>query len=131
MSKQVENWLHVMIIDDQEEMRKIIRKLLNSCNIDKVSEAANGKEALGIILQEDYPRPDVYIVDLHMDEMDGMEFIANRRRKKDRAPIILLTGETDEFVLNVVKQAGANHILHKPVSAPELVKAIRAAISAM
>ena len=124
--------LHVMVIDDQHVMRIIIRRLLEQRGIDQISEAENGEQAIKLLHTTGFAAPDVVICDLHMDEMDGMEFVAHVRRGKagidSGTPVIILTGEIDDFVLDVTRQAGATLILKKPVTSGHLLRGIESAI---
>ncbi len=120
--------LHILVVDDQQTMRKIIRQFLRQQNMANSYEAANGIEALEFVANIHEPNPDVVICDLHMDGMDGMEFVHRMRRKKDMTPILILTGDQDKFLLDVTEQAGATRILSKPISAEHLAKEIQSAV---
>ena len=75
------------------------------------------------------PEPDVMSCDLRLDKLDGLELCNRFRRDKDRVmPIINVTGEADEFLHDVARQVGAVEVLTKPVSAPDLLEQIQAAI---
>lgn len=130
--------VRVMVIDDQRAMRAILRDLLHTIGIHDVMEATNGEDALLQFarLAANEQRPDVILCDLHMEKMDGLEFVAHVRRGKAGAidrhiPILLLTGESDEMMLEVVEQVGATEILPKPISAGDLGKAIEKAVGLM
>ena len=121
--------ISVLIIDDQRAMRSIVRQLLSQIGIDDIQEARNGEEALEFLNQPSNEDPDVIICDLHMDKMDGLEFCNQVRRDKEHIiPIIILTGDSDEFLHEVSRQVGAVAVLTKPVSAPELQEHIQTAI---
>jgi CheY-like chemotaxis protein len=127
--------LRVLVVDDQRTMRAILRDLLHQCGIGSVTGATDGEDALHQLelLTTKDEAPDVILCDLHMEKMDGMELVAHLRRGRDastdkRIPIILLTGESDEMMLEVVQQVGVSEILKKPVSAEELGKAIERAV---
>ena len=126
----VDDLVNVMIVDDQKSMRMIIRQLLHQYRIDHVTEAENGRHALDLLMDVDVPTPDVILCDLHMDVMDGMEFVHHLRRDNNATPILILTGERNEFVLDVTRQAGASRVLCKPISAPDLVYEIHQVIGA-
>ena len=116
-----------MVIDDQQAMRKIIRQLLHQEHIDHVTEASNGRHALEMMRNVDVPEPDVIVCDLYMDVM---EFVHHLRRTDDKTPVLILTGEKNEFVHDVTRQAGANKILTKPISALDLAQEIHNAVGA-
>ena len=124
--------LQVLVVDDQKAMRSIIRNLLKQVGIDKVEEAANGEEALKWLQNPRANDPDVIITDLYMDGMDGIELCNKIRLSKIPGvrdiPVLMLTGESDDFILKVSKQVGVFKILSKPIGAPELKKHISSAL---
>ncbi|MBT5107657.1 MAG: response regulator [Rhodospirillaceae bacterium] len=124
--------LRVLIIDDQEIMRKIIRRLLRESAITNVAEAENGLEGLEQLANPQIENPDVILCDLHMDVMSGTEFIHKLRRHKSLAnpdvPVIVLTGESNDMVLDVAIQVGASAVLQKPFPPEDLRAAIEAAV---
>ncbi len=110
-------------------MRSILRQLLAQIGIEDVIEAANGEEAIEIIDRAEHVEPDVIICDLHLDKLDGMEFCNLVRRDKEHViPIIILTGDSDEFLHEVSIQVGTVAVVTKPVSAPDLQDHIQTAI---
>ncbi len=128
------NNLTVMIIDDHSTMRNIIRQLLNKVDIKKIKEANNGLDAISKLQDyktEDYEL-DLIICDLHMDKMDGLEFVRKIRSGSvtiDRnIPIIILTGSTDKLLEEVAIQVGANRVLTKPISSEKLGEEIEAIV---
>ncbi|MBI5165264.1 MAG: response regulator [Magnetospirillum sp.] len=116
--------LHVMIIDDQDVMRSIIKKLLAKANPSQISEARDGEEALAKLGSGEVD-PDVIICDLHMDKMDGIEFLRRLRSDKanvnSRKPVLILTGDKSEQAHEITRQVGASKVLTKPISAEDLI----------
>ena len=123
--------LKVLVIDDHRTMRKIIARCLRAIGITDISDAANGAVALEWLAGANND-PDVIICDLHMDEMDGLEFCNRVRRGKglrdNNIPILLLTGESDSMLLEVAQQVGVSNVLQKPISPPDLGAAIGAVV---
>ncbi len=117
-----------MIIDDQKTMRSILRNMLAQINIKSVQEADDGSSALVKLGECGDDPPDIIICDLHMETMDGMEFVSHIRRGKTPLerdhPVIILTGNKDSLLAEVTEQAGATKVLHKPVSTGTLKMAI-------
>ena len=121
--------IRVLVIDRQRGMRAILRQLLAQIGIEDVIEARNGEEALELIDRPETMEPDVIICDLHLDKLDGLELCNMFRLDKERVtPIIIVTGESDEFLHEVARQVGAVEVLTKPVSAPDLLVQIQTAI---
>ncbi len=119
--------LHVMVVDDQEMVRAIVRKSLAKARLSRFYEARNGKEALDMLRQADVD-PDVILCDLHMDTMGGEDFLRQLRgdhaNRSCRKPVLILTAERDERVLEAVRQMGASKVLPKPIPPDELVRQI-------
>lgn len=119
--------LHVMIIDDQEVMRSIIKKLLAKANPAQIIEASNGIQALEMLRSGEID-PDVILCDLHMEKMDGGQFLRELRADKNnlnsRKPVLILTGDKSEQAHEVTRQVGASKVLTKPIPADELIKQI-------
>lgn len=120
--------LRVLIVDDQHAMRKTIRQLLYQSQIKRVTEAESGQEGIDQIGNSDEPMPDIVICALHMKNMDGLEFVSKLRRNKNMVPILITTGDPDNLLHEVTKQAGANKILKIPISGPDLVHEIEGAL---
>lgn len=119
--------LQIMVVDDQSSMRSILRELLQSIGIRGITEASNGAEALAH-LKSHGTACDLIMCDLYMEKMDGME-LCNKIRtdealRKRRIPFVMLTGESNALVLEVIRQVGAATILKKPISPAELKRAI-------
>ncbi len=124
--------LKVLIVDDQNTMRSIIRRLLSQMGIVRVQEASDGRSAMERLGKGLDSRPDIVICDLHMEDGDGMSFCNQVRRHKNKeiaqTPVIILTGDRDPLLHAVAKQVGAVKVLTKPISAPDLEKEIHQAI---
>lgn len=119
--------LHVMVVDDQDMVRAIVRKSLAKTHLSKFYEARNGKEALQMLHQGE-AEPDVILCDLHMDVMGGEEFLrqlrADRANRACRKPVLILTAEKDEKKLDAVRRLGASKVLAKPISPDDLIRQI-------
>jgi len=126
------NRIRGLIIDDHRSMRSIVKELLRKVGIEDVAEAENGKVALAYLRDSNTVFPDFIICDLHMDEMDGMEFCNTVRSSKTlrnhHVPILVLTGDRDPMLHEVSKQVGAVSVLGKPISAADLGNEIEKAL---
>lgn len=117
-----------LVIDDQRTMRAIVRQMLHQIGIEDVADCPEGLEAWNFLANCGTAVPDFIICDLHMEGMDGLEFVnAIRRSKNDTVhniPVLILTGDPDKFLHQVADQAGAAKVIQKPISAPDLRKEI-------
>jgi DNA-binding NarL/FixJ family response regulator len=115
--------IKVMLVDDQNLVRKGVRSLLElSEEIVVVAEAADGAEAIRMVPEVG---PDVVLLDMRMPGQSGLD-VLRELADQDRLPptIILTTFDDDELVLAGI-QAGARGYLLKDVALAELVNAIK------
>jgi two-component system response regulator (stage 0 sporulation protein F) len=112
----------ILIIDDEEMMRILLRSALQSAGYEVV-EAANGRQGLELYRQ----RPtDLIITDIAMPELNGLDLILELTRHFLRAKVIAISGLGGEkHVLDVAKLLGARQTFQKPFSMPQLLDAVR------
>jgi len=115
--------IKVMLVDDQNLVRKGVRSLLElSEEIEVIAEASDGAEAIRSIPEV---QPDVVLLDMRMPGKSGLDVLQELSASKQLPPtIILTTFDDDEHVLAGIK-AGARGYLLKDVSLSELVNAVK------
>jgi DNA-binding NarL/FixJ family response regulator len=115
--------IRVMLVDDQNLVRKGVRSLLElSEEIEVIAEASDGVEAIRTVPEI---APDVVLLDMRMPGKSGLDVLQELSAEGTLPPtIILTTFDDDEMVLAGIK-AGAKGFLLKDVSLDELVGAIR------
>ena len=106
--------MHALIVDDSRAMRMILKRILLGVGFDKLSEAANGIEALERL--DAIGLPDVMLVDWNMPRMNGLELIRAVRADATRRdiPILMVTTETEASQIVRALAAGASEYLMKP-----------------
>jgi CheY-like chemotaxis protein len=113
--------LGVLVVDDNQYMRKMIRNLLVNCGIKDIYEAADGIAALDSIRTM---APDVVILDWEMPMLSGPELVRIVRSPgvfpMPDIPIIILTGHCERWRVVEAVRLGVNEYLTKPVSAKAL-----------
>lgn len=88
----IDKFPRIAVVDDQPEVRNLVRRILQSQGNYKLFEAANGKEAIDVISRE---HPDLILLDLMMPDMDGyqvMDTLQQNKATKD-IPIIVITAK--------------------------------------
>ena len=115
--------IKVMLVDDQNLVRKGVRSLLElSEEIEVVAEATDGMEAVRMIPDV---KPDVVLLDMRMPQMSGLDVLLTLSGSGKLPPTIILTTlDDDELVLAGIK-AGARGYLLKDVALAELVNAVK------
>ncbi len=116
----------VLIADDHVIVREGLIALLNLADgIKVVGEAADGREAIDMTKQL---RPDVVLMDIRMDELDGVQATREIRARFPEVHVIALTNyDDDEYVFDCLRYGASGYLL-KDVSPEDLVKAIKSAV---
>lgn len=113
--------LCVLVVDDNQYTRKLIRNLLVNSGIKDIYEAADGIAALDAIRTM---APDVVILDWEMPMLSGPELVRIVRSPgvfpTPDIPIIILTGHCERWRVVEAVRLGVNEYLTKPVSAKAL-----------
>jgi two-component system, OmpR family, phosphate regulon response regulator OmpR len=111
---------HVLIVDDDDRIRELVKQYLNENNY-LVTTAANAEEAKEKVIIIKF---DIIILDIMMPGQSGLEFTQENKDKID-TPIILLTAknEPDERIEGL--EIGADDYLAKPFEPKELILRIK------
>ena len=117
------NKAEILIIDDEEQIRKMLEITLRTNNY-TVTEAATGND--GLIRASNHP-PDLILLDLGLPDKDGM-IVLQELREWHTGPIIILSVQDNEQVIINALDKGANDYLSKPFRTGELLARIRSAI---
>jgi len=119
------NELNFLVVDDDDFQRHMVVQILQSIEAKSVCSAENGKHALDLIHQNNQPI-DVVICDLHMPEMDGLEFLRHLSQEQHNIDIIIASALGDKLLVSAGKMAKmyGNRLLgvvEKPIM-PEQIK---------
>mgnify|MGYP002382080306 CR=1 FL=1 len=117
----------IMLVDDHPLLRKGLRQLLTlSGEMEVVAEAGNGKDAIKLAIELD---PDLILLDLNMQGMDGLETLRHLRDEGVTSRIVMLTvSDADEDVLSAIS-AGADGYLLKDMEPEDMLVQIERALS--
>ncbi len=107
--------MRVLFVEDNEVNRRVVKEMLRAGGVD-MAEAEDGRAGLEMIAAFDY---DLILMDLRMPGMDGLTAIRHlRARGDDKAglPVIVITADDGPGVDADCRAAGADDVIHKPVS---------------
>lgn len=113
----------ILIVDDQEIIRKSLEIMLNGCGTARViGTAANGLEAYRIVCEQ---MPDIVLMDVFMPVMDGVECTKRIKAEFPNVKIIILTTfDDDKYVFGALSYGASGYLL-KGISVSELENAIQ------
>ncbi|MEO0423556.1 MAG: response regulator transcription factor [Pseudomonadota bacterium] len=112
----------VVVVEDQALVRAGIKSLLAlSDQVDVVGEGSDGDEVASLA---ETLSPDVFLIDIRMPRVDGIEAIRRLRASGDDTPVIILTTFDDHRLVLDGIEAGAQGYLLKDVSLEVLIEAI-------
>ena len=118
----------VMIVDDEDNVRKVLRLTLAKAGYDVV-EAQHGGEGIKTIGSDDNAfMLDVILCDIRMPKINGLEAIAFFQQQYPSVPIIVVTGYPDQKMATDLLSRGVFDYLVKPVEKEKLLQAVAAAM---
>ncbi len=119
----------VLVVDDNQNMRKLVATILEGCGIKNVQTCSTAMEAFTELIT--FPA-DLIICDWNMAPVDGVTFIRMVRTSGDspnkNVPIIMLTGHPERELVIEARDAGADAFLAKPISPKALLDRVLALI---
>jgi DNA-binding response OmpR family regulator len=116
--------VRLLVIDDERAFVSTLAKRLAKRNI-LATQAFSGREGIQILRRTDF---DVVLLDLKMEDIDGMEVLRIIKIMVPELPVIMLSGHASEETARTGKKAGAFDYLTKPYDLNELIDRIHSAI---
>lgn len=117
----------ILIVDDNEEIRTFLRRIL-SVTGHRIVDARNGREAIERIQNEP---ADLVISDIFMPESDGLELIRDLRNLCPGLKVIAISGGGDYGDMDILRAAklfGAFRVFTKPFHAGDMIAAVKEAL---
>ncbi len=112
----------VLIVEDQADIANLIKINLDDLDC-QVEIAADGREAAARIQNEEF---DLFILDLMLPHVDGLELCRQIRTKENYVPVLMLTAKSEEFDRILGLEMGADDYMTKPFSVRELTARVKA-----
>ncbi len=117
------NPTRVVIAEDNELVRKGIRRLLNkAADISVIGEAKDGMEAMSLV---DKLSPDVLLLDVEMPRLSGIEVARRLNKSKSKTRVLVLSAYDDHEYIEEMLNNGASGYLIKDEAPQRIVEAVR------
>ncbi len=113
------------MVDDTAIMRVIVGRVLRDAQFDVV-EASNGGDAIQMFYKE---KPDIVLMDLNMDGIDGTTAIRGILQINPAAKIVVISATSDAHIVVNVLRLGAKRYVTKPFTPEKLLDAVNAALA--
>ena len=111
----------IVIIDDSDFSRRSIAKILEDAGYNVVGEVGKAEDAIRLL--QNSPA-DLYIIDVVMPDISGLELASKIRENHDHAGLIMMSSlYNDSLVIEAISN-GANDFLKKPFRATELLMSV-------
>ena len=110
----------IAIVDDDEGVRRALRRLLRSLSYEPIA-FASGEAFLDSLPQQ---LPGCVLMDLHLSGLNGIEVLERLRTRSPATPVIVMTGFDESGVREKCLAAGASDYITKPFDSAYIVQAI-------
>jgi DNA-binding response OmpR family regulator len=119
----------VWIVDDDQDMVGAIRLMIKLLEFEERHFFSARMAAQALLGGE---RPDLFLLDINMPEVTGLDFLEFLRRRKDMQdlPVVMLSSEAADVMVDKAMAIGADAYVTKPVALEELEKAMKQALGA-
>ena len=122
--------LKVLIVEDQNEARAMLRNMLMEMGITQIFDAPDGREAL-TFLDSAFDFVDLVICDWNMPNMSGAELLRQLRTVDPDMPFLMVTGRADMDSVMEAKSSGVTGYISKPFSSANLEAKMRIILQKM
>lgn len=102
----------VLVVDDEHWVRDVLRSFCELSDAFKVDLAGSGREALEKIQGSEY---DLVTLDLIMPDLSGLEVLSKAKKMKPDMPVMIITGNATNKIVNRAGVMGACRVLYKPI----------------
>ena len=116
----------ILIIEDEEAIRRVLVKILSEENASyELFEASDGVSGLNMVKNNNF---DLILCDIKMPKMDGVEVLENIKKIKEQIPIVMISGHGDLETAVSTMRLGAYDYISKPPDLNRLLNTVRNAL---
>ena len=118
---------HILIVEDEVNIRRVLRKVLEEEDATRIiSEAADGLEAITAFDKGDY---DLILCDIKMPKKDGIEVLTAAQEQLPDTPVVMISGHGDLATAVQAMRLGAYDYIAKPPDLNHLLQTVRSALA--
>ncbi len=117
--------VRVLLVDDEVGFLEVLTKRMNRRGYE-VTPSSGGTEAIQVLRKQDF---DVVVLDLKLEDMDGIEVLQIMKKMVPELPVIMLTGHGSEQAAREGVRFGAFDYLLKPCDLDALLEKIHQAVN--
>lgn len=111
--------LNVLIVDDNDMMRSLLRGILRNGGHNVIGEASNAPTAIEMANRL---KPDIVCLDIVMPgEMDGLEALVEIKKDRTQTQVVMITGNADQGTVQEAINNGASGFIVKPFNAARVL----------
>ncbi len=130
MAKDSLKDLKILIVDDQQEARTMLRNMLMNMGITQVFESPDGRNALNFV-DTAYDFVNLVLCDWNMPALTGIELLRQLRSVDPDIPFLMITGRGDMESVVEAKASGVTGYIRKPYSPAQLEAKLRILLQKM
>jgi two-component system chemotaxis response regulator CheY len=119
--------LSVLVVDDNDTTRAMLRGILRHEGADVVAEAKDGPSAIAACQKF---KPKLVCLDVLMPNSNGVDVLKEIRGEQPEIRVLMITGSADRETVKAAIQGGASGYVVKPFNAARVVDAVRQALAA-
>jgi two-component system chemotaxis response regulator CheY len=115
----------ILIVDDEQWVREVFRDFCGVTEAFKVDMAADGAEAIKMAGESKY---DLVTLDLIMPDTSGLEALTEIKRVSPKVPIMVITGNATDRLVNEAGVLGACKVMYKPIRLEDFIAELTSAL---
>jgi DNA-binding response OmpR family regulator len=115
----------ILIVDDEQWVREVFRDFCGVTEAFKVDMAADGAEAIRMAADGEY---DLVTMDLIMPDTSGLDALVEIKRVSPKVPIMVITGNATDRLVNRAGVLGACKVMYKPIRLEDFIAELTSAL---
>lgn len=126
MAQERGNPFNILIVDDERWVQDVFRDFCELTDAFNVDMADGGKEAIQKAKSNEY---DLITLDLIMPEVSGLEVLTAIKEVSPHVPVMVITGNATEKIVNQAGVLGACSVMYKPIMLENFIAELMATLS--